>query len=180
MRRVTTGPDAPLAATISTARLDLVLLDRAWLQAYVDQQPLPNRGFSDPEDFLGGSEYVVHMRAEQAAGDPAQEPWLLRAMVVREQAVAVGYVNFHAPPDERSMVEIGYQVLPAHRRRGYASEAAEGMWRWAAQHGAQVLRASISPTNEPSLAMIRGAGFTPVGEQLDERDGIEIVFERPV
>ena len=171
--------DAPVA-TIRTERLDLVLLDRAWLQAYVDAEPLPDLGFRDPGNFLGGSAHVVHMRVEQLATDPGQEPWLLRAIVSRARGEAVGYVNFHAAPDERGMVEIGYQVLPAHRRQGYASEAAEGMWRWAGRHGARVLRASISPTNQPSLAMVRKAGFVQVGEQIDDVDGLEIVFERPV
>jgi hypothetical protein len=29
------------------------------------------------------------------------------------------------------------------------------------------------------LAMIRRAGFQQVGEQIDEVDGLELVFERP-
>lgn len=157
-----------------------MLLDRAWLQAYVDGQALPDRGFTDPDGFVGGSEHVVHLRMEQLARDPEQEPWLLRAIVLRASGAAVGYVNFHAPPDDRGMVEIGYQVQPAHRRRGYASEAADGMWQWAGRHGARILRASIAPTNQPSLAMIRKAGFDEVGEQLDDIDGLELVFERSV
>jgi [ribosomal protein S5]-alanine N-acetyltransferase len=166
-------------APIRTDRLDLVLLDRAWLQAFADGDPLPDLGFRDPHGFLVDSAYVVHLRVEQLAHDPSQEPWLLRAMVLRETGEAVGYTNFHAPPDERGMVEIGYQVVPARRRRGYASEAAEAMWQWAAEHGARVLRASVAPDNTASLAMIRRAGFQPVGEQIDEVDGLELLFERP-
>lgn len=78
------------------------------------------------------------------------------------------------------MVEIGYQVLAEHRRCGYATEAAQGMWDWAAQHGARVLRASIAPENVPSLALVRRAGFDEVGQQIDEIDGLELVFEKPV
>jgi hypothetical protein len=104
------------AAPIQTERLDLVLLDHSWLQAFVDGEPLPDLGFRDPHGFLVDSAYVVHLRVEQLAHDPSQEPWLLRAMVLRETGEAVGYTNFHAPPDERGMVEIGYQVVPARRR----------------------------------------------------------------
>ena len=53
------------------------------------------------------------------------------------------------------------------------------MWRWAAEHGARVLRASISPDNEPSLALIDKAGFVEVGSQMDEIDGLELIFEKP-
>ena len=167
------------AATIRTARLDLVLLDRAWLQAYADGKPPPDLGFADPDGFLAGSAQLVRWRLAQIAADPSEEPWLLRAIVDRAGAVAVGYVNFHAPPDERGMVEIGYTIVPSRRRQGYAFETAEGMWRWAAEHGARILRASVSPDNEASLALIRKAGFVEVGSQMDEIDGLELIFEKP-
>lgn len=164
---------------IRTEQLDLVLLTHAWVRAYVEGTQLPDLGFCDPHDFLSGSEQVVHLRAEQLAIDPAEEPWLMRALVLRKTGTAVGYANFHAGPDERGMVEIGYRVLPAYRRRGLATEAADGMRAWAATHGARVLRAAIGADNHPSLAMIRRAGFVPVGEQVDDIDGLELVFERP-
>jgi hypothetical protein len=34
------------------------------------------------------------------------------------------------------------------------------------------------PDNEGSLATIAGFGFVKVGEQWDEEDGLEFVFER--
>jgi arsenate reductase len=166
-------------AMIRTSRLDLVLLDRDWLRAYAEAKPLPDLGFADPDGFLAGSADLVQWRLAQIAANPSEEPWLLRAIVDRSAAVAVGYVNFHAPPDERGMVEIGYTIVPSRRRQGYAFETAEGMWRWAAEHGARVLRASISPANEASLALIRKAGFAEVGSQLDEIDGLELIFEKP-
>ena len=92
---------------------------------------------------------------------------------------AVGYANFHAPPDDRGMVEIGYQVVAHLRGRGYASEAAAAMWQWAADHGARVLRASIAPSNAPSIALVERAGFRHVGQQYDEVDGLELLWERP-
>jgi len=157
-----------------------VLLTGVWVRAYLETDRLPDLGFADPEDFLSDATFVLRLRAEQLARDPSQEPWLLRAIVLRDSATAVGYVNFHAPPDDRGMVEIGYRVLPAHRRRGYATEAAHGMWDWAAQHGARVLRAAIAPDNVPSLAMVDRAGFVEVGHQMDEVDGLELLFEKQV
>jgi len=170
--------DIDLAAPVRTERLDLVLLDRVWLQAHADGQPVPDLGFADPDGILSDSAGLVRWRLEQIAADPSEEPWLLRAIVDRDEAEAVGYVNFHAPPDERGMVEIGYRIVPSRRRQGYAFEAAEGMWRWAAEHGARVLRASISPDNDPSLALIGKAGFAEVGSQIDEIDGLELIFEK--
>jgi len=173
-----------LTAPIRSARLDLVLLPRRWLEAYVAGRSTPDLGFDDPHDVLGGSLGLVALRVEQIATDPCQEPWLLRMMVLRPDAAgargeAVGYANFHAPPDERGMVEIGYQVVAHLRGRGYASEAAAAMWQWAAEHGATVLRASIAPSNAPSLALVQRAGFHHVGQQFDDVDGLELLWERP-
>ena len=40
------------------------------------------------------------------------------------------------------------------------------------------MRASVSPGNAASLSLIAGYGFTQVGEQWDEEDGLELVYER--
>jgi RimJ/RimL family protein N-acetyltransferase len=37
--------------------------------------------------------------------------------------------------------------------------------------------ASVAPTNDPSLAIVRKLGFVQTGEQWDEEDGLELVFE---
>ncbi|SER71970.1 hypothetical protein SAMN05443377_10762 [Propionibacterium cyclohexanicum] len=44
----------------------------------------------------------------------------------------------------------------------------------------RVLRATIGPDNEASRAVIAGHGFARVGEQWDEEDGLEIIWELPV
>ena len=49
-----------------------------------------------------------------------------------------------------------------------------------AEPGVRVVRASISPDNAGSLATIAGFGFVEVGEQWDEQDGLELVFELAV
>ena len=112
--------------------------------------------------------------------NPDVTPWLLRALVLRDERTAVGFIGFHAAPDDRGMVEIGYEVLPAFRRCGYASEAAVAMMGWAARAGARIVRACVSPDNAASLAMMPRHGFFQVGEQLDEEDGRELVFETAV
>lgn len=156
-----------------------MLLTAPWLAAVGEGAAPPDLGFADPHDAFDDAAYVVALRREQVRLDPASEPWLLRAVVLRESGEAIGHVGFHGPPDEHGTVEIGYRVLPAFRRRGYAREAAEAMWAAAAAAGVRTLRASVSPDNVPSLALVRAAGFVQVGEQEDEVDGLELVWERP-
>jgi RimJ/RimL family protein N-acetyltransferase len=78
------------------------------------------------------------------------------------------------------MVEIGYSVDPAHRRQGYARAILAALMRRAAADArVRTLRVTISPDNAASLATIAGFGFTEVGEQWDEEDGLETIFEIP-
>jgi len=107
-------------------------------------------------------------------------PLLLRAMVLRaDPDVVVGRIGFHGPADETGMLEIGYEVFPPYRRRGYAREAVVAMFRWAQLDPAVLrFRASVSPVNQPSRNLVTGLGFLEVGTQWDEEDGEETLFER--
>ena len=41
-----------------------------------------------------------------------------------------------------------------------------------------IVRATVSPDNAASLAVIRNGRFVHVGEQWDDEDGLELVFEK--
>ena len=52
------------------------------------------------------------------------------------------------------------------------------MFDWAShEHAVRWFIASVSPTNEPSLSLVRKLGFVQTGTQWDEIDGQELVFE---
>jgi RimJ/RimL family protein N-acetyltransferase len=133
-------------------------------------------GVAVPAAFLD-EESLWSLRVKQATTDPASAAWLVRAVVAASDAV-VGHAGFHGPPDSDGMVEIGYTILREHRRRGHARAAIGELLTYAREHGASTVRASVSPTNEPSLALVRSIGFVQCGEQWDEEDGVELVFER--
>ena len=123
----------------------------------------------------------LQYRLAQLAVDPSIREWLGRAMVMTDDAGRrriVGTIGFHGPPDSERRVEIGYSVDPVYRRRGLAREAVRAMFDWAAStHGISRFVASISPTNEASLGLVAGFGFVQTGSQVDDIDGLELVFE---
>jgi ribosomal-protein-alanine N-acetyltransferase len=120
------------------------------------------------------------LRADQIAADPEAAHWVAKAFV-SEAGVTVGFGGFHGPPDESGMVEIGYRIDPAFRRQGYARAAVRHFIELAAADATvRVLRVSISPDNAASLATVAGLGFEPNGDQWDDEDGLELIFDRPV
>jgi [ribosomal protein S5]-alanine N-acetyltransferase len=122
--------------------------------------------------------WLWHVRLEQVRRDPASGPWIARAVVVEPDDVVVGHMGFHGPPDTDGMVEVAYSVDPVYRRKGYANAMLRAALERAADDPAvRTVRASISPDNEASMATIRPFGFVHVGEQWDEEDGLELLFE---
>ncbi len=75
---------------------------------------------------------------------------------------------------------MAYSVDPLKRRRGHARAILATLLQ-RADHDPRVsrVRASIRPDNTASLATIAGSGFTQIGEQWDDDDGLEIIYERP-
>lgn len=126
-------------------------------------------------------ENFLNFRLGQLRVDPTIRVWLGRAMVLTEadgSRRVVGSIGFHGPPDAMGRLEVGYSVDPPFRRRGYARESVKALFDWAhATHGIKRFVASISPDNEPSLRLAAGYGFRRVGEQIDEIDGLEYIFE---
>ena len=138
-------------------------------------------GATVPADMPEYLRDFLRYRLTQLAVDPTIREWLGRAIVWTGEDGArhvIGSIGFHGAPDELGRLEIGYKVEPAFRRRGIAREAAAAMFDWAyREHGIRRFVASISPANEPSLRLASGFGFTQVGEQIDDIDGLELVFE---
>jgi len=120
------------------------------------------------------------MRSEQVEQDPASAAWVTGVIWDELGQVAVGRAGYHGPPDHSGMVEIGYAVDPAYRRRGYARAALEALLQRAAlEPHVRTVRVTISPDNTASYALASQYGFAEVGEQWDEEDGLEIIYELP-
>jgi RimJ/RimL family protein N-acetyltransferase len=118
------------------------------------------------------------MRSEQVGQDPASSAWVTGVIWDEQKQVAVGRAGYHGPPDDSGMVEIGYAVDPAYRRRGYARAALEALLQRAAHEPqVKVVRVTISPDNTASYALASQYGVAKVGEQWDEEDGLEIIYE---
>ena len=117
-------------------------------------------------------------RSRQVVDDPASAAWITGVIWDADLELAVGRAGFHAPPDANGMVEVGYAVDPAYRRQGYARAALEALLaRAAADPGIRTVRASVRPDNVASIRLILQYLFVQVGEQWDDEDGLELIYE---
>jgi len=136
--------------------------------------PVPLSGYLAGPENRG----VWERRRAQVERDPADAGWVTGIIWDEGRRAAVGRAGFHAQPDAVGLVEIGYAVDPAYRRRGYARAAFEALLaRAAADPLVRTVRVTISPDNVASYGLVAQYGFTEVGEQWDDEDGLEIIYE---
>lgn len=172
--------------SIFTARLELRHLPQAFLEATAAGRVMELDGLSIPDDWWQ-ERAIAAWRAADMRADAGYRPWSLRAIVESATGVMAGFCGFHTAPDPPYLeerdggVELAYSVFPPFRRRGFATEAAEGMMDWAcAEHGVRQFVVSIDPENEASMRVASKLGFVQVGQHMDPVDGLEFVYLRRV
>jgi RimJ/RimL family protein N-acetyltransferase len=75
----------------------------------------------------------------------------------------IGNGGFKGAPKDGT-VEIGYSLLPAFQKQGYASEAVAALVAWAFSHpDVERVAAETSPELAPSIRLLERAGFTRGG-----------------
>ena len=103
--------------------------------------------------------------------EPAAAGWGLWYIVRDEPGaprVLIGNGGFKGRPAEGSC-EIGYSLLPAHQRRGYATETARALVNWAFEHP-EVHRvlAETLPELTSSIRVMEKCGMRFVGDGVAE------------
>ena len=73
-----------------------------------------------------------------------------------------------------------FGVDKAYQNLGYGQEILLEMWSWIVNDPqVKTLRYTVSPDNLVSQHIINNLGFNLVGEQMDEKDGLEQIYELP-
>jgi RimJ/RimL family protein N-acetyltransferase len=113
-----------------------------------------------------------------AGGEP--DPWEYGFFLAeRSRGEIIGTAGFKGPPDADGMVEIAYGVVPSVEGRGYATEAAGALVRFAAaDERVRLIRAHTLPELNASTRVLRKCGFAHLGEVIDSEDGPVWRWER--
>ena len=143
-----------------------------------DSVALLDRSFTNPHRVLVDSNGPLAWRVPQVKADPSVNRWFVRYIVLKQSQEVIGSTSFHGVPDADGMMEIGLGIEEAFRNKGYAREALAGMWKWVCTYPeVKTLRYTVSPDNLASIAVINYFGFEYKGQQIDEEDGPENIYE---
>ena len=158
--------------TVELADYNLLEADYAHPKLWLD------RGFSDPHKYFLNNRNPIPYRINQVRKDPKVAKYLLRVAVLKQGMEIIGSAGFHNLPDENGMIEIGFGVDPAFQNKGYGKQLLHGMWNWVVKEPkVKTLRYTVSPTNLISKQIIQKLEFDLVGEQIDDVDGVEEIYE---
>ena len=167
---------------IQTERLDLHHIQADDLinlfESRDDRQALSGKAFTNPLRVLIDFQGPLAWRVPQVKENPEVNKWFVRWAVLRSTQEVIGSSSFHGAPDINGMMEIGLGVEAAFQGQGFGREILQGMWGWVVtEPGVNTLRYTVSPANTASIALINSFGFDYMGEQLDEVDGPESIYE---
>lgn len=166
-----------------TDRLELVAVDGPLAQALVGSRDDWSRVLDasipaewPPELLADALPFLV----QTAQRDPPELGWWAWLMVLRTDRVLIGSAGFKGPPDAGGRVDIGYGVLDAWQRRGYASEAVDALVQWAFADP-RVLRiiGETFPHLTASIRVLEKSGFRFIGTAVGHEGEPEVMqFER--
>jgi len=174
-----------VTSSVQTPRLHLVPWTPALLVTLIDQ---PERF-----DALAGFPAAAGLRECFVSGDVSPEwlgrlkaaasadPWRHGFFVVeREQRAIIGTAGFKGPPDADGMVEIAYGIVPSFEGRGYATEAAMALVRFARETAdVTLIRAHTLPEANASTRVLAKCGFRHTDNVIDPDDGPVWRWELP-
>lgn len=101
----------------------------------------------------------------------APSRWSMYLFLAGDTGELVGSGGFAGAPQSRQ-VEIGYEIAPEHRGRGFATSAASALVRLAFRSGeVEQVVARTLPTDNPSTGVLRAVGFSLTGTAEDPDEG---------
>ena len=170
---------------IKTPRLELHHIDVTDLISLFEQPEnksiYAGKTFFNPYRVLIDDNGPLPWRVPQVKADPSINIWFVRWIVERDSRNIIGAISFHGAPTEQGMIEIGLEIDTKFQNEGYGFEALKAMWSWVIkQPGVKTLRYTVSPDNPSSVHLIEKFDFTRVGQQIDEQDGPEDIYEMSV
>jgi RimJ/RimL family protein N-acetyltransferase len=148
--------------SLETERLALFAEDAALAQATVDgpeaMSDLLNASVPPewpPELFAD----VVGYWIPRLTADPANEGWCVWHIVRKSDRVVIGLTGFKGQPVD-GRVDVGYAILDAFQRRGYATEAVTAVMEWAfADARVDYIVGETLPHLTPSIGVMEKLGF---------------------
>ena len=158
--------------TLTTPRLRLRPLLPAEMRGLLDGRPAGGPRWAGGYP-LDGTLVAVAMQLELEDQGVDRGPFCHYQLVLPDDGageVVIGDIGFHAPPDDLGEVSIGFGIVPAARRHGYAAEALRAVLDWALRRPeVRAVHADTDLVNLASQRVLQSAGMRLVADEGDRK-----------
>lgn len=112
---------------------------------------------------------ILHIIRDSLSNKPNPDGFDAWLFISKEDNSIVGDGGFKGTPDKNGIIDIGYAVVEAQRRKGFAMEAVSALINWGlSQDGVTAVTADCLDDNIPSIKILRKLGMV----EIDRKDGI--------
>lgn len=99
--------------------------------------------------------------------------WASYFPVLKAENKLIGSCGYKGKPDDQGVVEIGYEIAPEYRNKGFATELSKALISNAfADHSVRMIIAHTLPFTNASTRVLGKLGFTKTSEINDPEDGV--------
>lgn len=154
---------------IETANLRLIPCELSHFEAILrDKRELePILGIKIPDGWPHFPE-AMPMGYKYLKRDPSLLGWWTYLFIHPKERALVGSGGFKGKADVAGMVEIGYEIAPEYRRRGFATEAARALVDYAFSHThVRAVDAHTLPERNASVRALEKTGMRYMGALPD-------------
>jgi RimJ/RimL family protein N-acetyltransferase len=158
---------------IQTKNLQLITCELSYLEAILrNKKELESiLNISVPDSWPEFPESISYTY-ELLKSDPSLLDWWMYLFIHAKDKVLIGSGGFKGRPDRSGMVEIGYQIVPVYRNRGFATEASRGFIDYAFSHPqVKWVDAHTLAERNASTRVIEKVGMKYMGVVHDPADG---------
>ena len=160
--------------SINSPRLRLIPCNLEMLNAGIagDKELAQLTGFEIPSNWSEFKEMSLPYVKEKLHKAPQDAAWWTYFPVLKAGNVLIGTCGFKGAPDANGQVEIGYEVAPAYRGKGFAKEIANALTAHAfAQPQVSSVSAHTLAEENASVQVLRHAGLSFEEAIQDSEDG---------
>jgi [ribosomal protein S5]-alanine N-acetyltransferase len=154
--------------TLETERLELIAYDAELCAAHLEGIPAVAKllGVTFPDPYMEDwSAQDWERTLVYLSSYPSAVGWCGWHAIDKATNQAIAYLGFYGKSDHHGQVEVGYEVAPAFRGKGYATEALLRLIAWVmGKSGVRAVFARCDEDNMAARRLLEKCGFAHVGQ----------------
>lgn len=156
---------------ILTSRLQLLSCSLQYFEALLQGKDVLGEllNIDVPELWTEYPEIIL-VAYDKLRNDPSMLGWFFYLVVHQADRRLIGAGGFKGRPDNTGTVEIGYEITPAYREKGYGTELTQALIRFAFNHS--YVHRVLAHTEEeysPAVKVLQKSGMHFAGEISGEQ-----------